>query len=122
MDMTIVREFGRMLQVEIDKYMDTHYPETSKTSNRELVSIKPGRKYIKIDVGGSGKFMFDTTNGRLYFIKGYGVINKKKDFGYLPNIIKAGFEYDGYSIIPVAGNLRPGGYVSRYGYAGKIGE
>jgi len=113
----IVQEFSKMLQVEVDKYMDTHYPETSRTSNRELVSVKPGRKYIKIDVGHSGKFMFDTTDGHLYFIKGYGVINRKKDFGYLPSIIEKGFDYDGYSIVS-AGTK----YASKYGFAGKIGE
>lgn len=110
-----VTKFSDMLQVEIDKYMDTHYPETSKTTNRELVSVKPGRKYIKINVGRSGKFMLDTTNGHLYFIKGYGVIDKKKDFGYLPDIIEKGFDYDGYSIVSIGAKHR-----SRYGFAGKI--
>ncbi len=109
----IVKEFSIMLQAKIDEYMAAHYPN----NGRELVTIKPGKKYTRIDVGGSGKFMFDTTNCHLYFIKGYGVINKKKDFGSLPAIIQKNFDYDGYSIVPFGMGKK---YRSVYGYAGKI--
>jgi len=111
--MSHVKEFSEMLQVKVDEYMAAHYPN----NGRELVTIKPGKKYVKIDVGRSGKFMFNTDDGHLYFIKGYGVIDRKKDFGYLPAIIQNGFDWDGHSIMPegVAKNYR-----SRFGYAGKI--
>lgn len=108
-----VTEFVTQLQTKVDQYMTAHYPNNGK----ELVQIRLGKKYIKIDIGSSGKFMFDIDNGHLYFIKGYGAIDRKKDFGYLPAIIQKGFDWDGYSIIPkgMAQNYR-----SRFGYAGKI--
>ncbi len=109
----IVEEFSTMLQAKVDEYMNTNYPN----NERKLVTIKPGKKYIKIDVGRSGTFMFDTKDCHLYFIKGYGVIDKKKDFGSLPLIVQKDFDWDGYSILAkgMAQNYR-----SRYGYAGKV--
>lgn len=107
----LTEQFRKMLQVKINEYMATHYPNIRE---EESVTIKPGKKYIKIDVGRSGKFMFDTTDCHLYFIKGYGVIDRKKDFGSLPLIVLKDFDWDGYSII-AKGTGR-----SRYGYGGKV--
>ena len=116
----LVDEFRIMLQGKVDDYMTACFPKgagSPQYTGRELVAVKPGKKYIRIDVGRSGKFMFDTADCHLYFIKGYGVIDKKKDFGSLPVIIQKGFDWDGYSIMP-KGMAR--NYRSRYGYAGKI--
>lgn len=109
----IIKQFSTMLQAKVDAYMAIHHPNT----RRELVTVNPGKKYVKIDVGPSGKFMFNMQDCHLYFIKGYGVINKKKDFGSLALIIQKDFDWDGYSIMAkgMAKNFR-----SVYGYAGKI--
>jgi hypothetical protein len=47
--------------------------------------IVPGKKYTRIDVGGSGKLMIDD-NGDIYGIKGYGTINKGHRYGSLDTI------------------------------------
>lgn len=109
----IIKQFSTMLQAKIDEYMAIHYPH----NGRELVAIKPGKKYVKIDVGHSGKFMFDMQDCHLYFIKGYGVINKKKDFGSLSLIVQKDFDWDGYSIMAKGMGKN---YRSAYGYAGKV--
>lgn len=49
------------------------------------VTIKPGRKYTKIDVGSSGKYMI-TQDGKIFGIKGYGVIHRGHFFGILDTI------------------------------------
>jgi hypothetical protein len=49
------------------------------------VSIKEGKKYIKINVGSSGKYMIDV-DGNIFGIKAYGVINKKHHYGNLDTI------------------------------------
>jgi len=49
------------------------------------VSIKEGKKYIKIDVGTSGKYMIDL-KGNIFGIKAYGVIHKGHYFGTLDTI------------------------------------
>lgn len=53
------------------------------------VKVVPGNKYIKIDLdsgaGCSGKLMIDG-EGNIFGIKGYGVPNKKKQYGTLDTI------------------------------------
>lgn len=102
--------FANMLQSKIDKYY-----ENNGRINYE-VKVKPGQKYVKIDIADNGRFMVDNTDGRLYAIKAYGVINKKKCFGSVAGIIAADFDYDGYSIAQKGKTSGP------YGYGGKIAE
>lgn len=47
--------------------------------------VKPGRKYIKIDVGLSGKYMI-TKEGEIFGIKGYGVMHFGHHYGTLETI------------------------------------
>jgi len=49
------------------------------------VTIKPGKKYTKVDVGTSGKFMV-TQDGEIFGIKGYGVIHRGHRYGTLDTI------------------------------------
>lgn len=48
-------------------------------------SIKQGKKYTKIDIGTSGKFMIDK-EGNIFGIKAYGVIHKGHYYGTLDTI------------------------------------
>ena len=50
------------------------------------VTIKPGNKYTKVDVGSSGKYMVDLSDGAIYGIKAYGVIHKGHQYGTLDTI------------------------------------
>jgi hypothetical protein len=47
------------------------------------VKVKPGKKFTKVDVGTSGKFMVENSTGNIYGIKGYGVIHKGHFYGTL---------------------------------------
>jgi len=49
------------------------------------VNIKEGKKYTKIDVGTSGKYMIDI-EGNIFGIKAYGVIHRGHHFGTLDTI------------------------------------
>lgn len=123
------KKFAKMLQRKVKKhYIDDslEYGHDKATAERIhkhswIVSVKPGSKYIKIDVGGSGKFMLDKTNGHLYFIKGYGKVDKRKDFGEIGSIVKKGFDFDGYSIMK-KGATQGGRVASMYGWAGQVAE
>jgi hypothetical protein len=53
------------------------------------VKVKPGKKYTKIDVGGSGKYMVDEA-GNIWGIKAYGVIHRGHQYGTLDSI----YEWD----------------------------
>lgn len=48
-------------------------------------SIKVGKKYTKVDVGNSGKYMIDE-EGNIFGIKAYGVIHRGHSFGTLDTI------------------------------------
>jgi len=49
------------------------------------VSIKEGKKYTKVNVGHSGKYMVDS-EGNIFGIKAYGVIHRGYYFGTLDTI------------------------------------
>lgn len=104
--------FAKMLQDKINEYYKKAYPNVKPGE----VKLKPGKQYTKIDVGGGGKFMYDPLDGCIYFIKGYGVIDKKKNFGHIKNIVDRDFDFDGYSIVPKGSGIR-----TMYGYGGRIG-
>ena len=57
------------------------------------VKIKGGKKYIKIDVGNSGKYMIDK-EGNIFGIKAYGVIHRGHQFGNLDTINQ--YNWGGY--------------------------
>ena len=50
------------------------------------VSIRPGKKYAKVDVGSSGKYMVVIATGEIFGIRAYGVIHKGKKYGNLDTI------------------------------------
>lgn len=96
--------FEKMLQEKINA---STYPQPVKVVEKQ--------KYVLINVGSSGKFMYDKDNGHLYYIKGYGVIDRKKDFGLLSDIVKFDFDWEGYSIVTKGSTKKSG-----YGFAGPI--
>jgi hypothetical protein len=72
--------------VEASELADLARMGCNSEANRRSViaSIKPGKKYTKVDVGGSGKYMIDP-EGNIFGIKGYGVVHLGKRFGTLDN-------------------------------------
>lgn len=58
------------------------------------VVIKAGKKYHKVDVGGSGKYMVEAATGKIYGIKAYGVVHLGHQFGTLDTIDS--FNWGGY--------------------------
>ncbi len=59
------------------------------------VSTKPGKKYIKVDVGPSGKYMVEISTEKIYGIKAYGVIHRGHYYGTLDEINQ--WYWGGYS-------------------------
>ena len=56
-----------------------------------ITEIVPGRKYTRVNVGHSGKFMIDH-EGHIFGIKGYGVIHRGHYYGTLDNPSEACFQ------------------------------
>lgn len=58
------------------------------------VHVRPGKKYTKVDIGSSGRFMVENDTGHIYGIKAYGVIHKGHSYGDLSTI--EGWNWGGY--------------------------
>ncbi len=80
-----LKQFAELLEKEqIDKlHKDNLACEANIRNSR--VSIKEGKKYAKVDVGSSGKYMVDK-EGNIWGIKAYGVIHKGHQYGTLNTI------------------------------------
>ena len=63
------------------------------------VTVKTGKKYTKVDVGRSGKYMVVNETGEIYGIKAYGVIHKGHYYGTLDEINS--WNWGGYTAIPL---------------------
>lgn len=50
------------------------------------VNVIPGKKYTKVNVGGSGKYMVVNDTSEIFGIKAYGVIHRGHAFGTLDTL------------------------------------
>lgn len=88
----------------LQAFADLLFKEQSERLQREhkfldpekecKVMIKPGKKWIKVDVGTSGKFMVDAATGDIFGIKAYGVVHKGHHYGNLNTIDR--YDWGGY--------------------------
>ena len=80
------KEFAKLLETQQkERLVKTGLGCVSNLENAK-VSIREGKKYIKIDVGTSGKFMIEKTTENIYGIKAYGVIHRGHHYGSLQTI------------------------------------
>lgn len=87
--LTINAEVSRVakeLQVAVDEYYRVNYPATYERGQADKVTVKPKKKYINIDIGSSGAYMVDATDGTVYGIKGYGVPHKGVVHGNIADV------------------------------------
>jgi hypothetical protein len=92
-----LREGTKMKKIEIFAervfrdtldHLNKQYPTTNghNWEKDARTTIKPGKKYTKVDVGQSGKYMVINATGEIYGIKAYGVIHKGHKYGNLDTI------------------------------------
>lgn len=85
--LTKLEKFAEKLEKEQAIEVKCRFPALNAEAvvRYSKVIVKPGKKYTKVDVGTSGKFMVDE-NENIFGIKGYGQVNKKKQYGTLDTI------------------------------------
>ena len=49
-------------------------------------SIKGGSKYVKVNIGDSGRFMVEKSTGNIFGIKAYGQVHRGHQYGTLDTI------------------------------------
>lgn len=74
--------FGKLLEAEKIEYLRKSKLDCQANIDNAKVTIKPGNKYSKVDVGSSGKYMVDK-EGNIFGIKAYGQIHKGHHYGTL---------------------------------------
>jgi len=89
--MNTIQDFATKVQTDTLKDLNETYPESLNKYPDMWVkdaqtTIRPGKKYTKVDVGSSGKYMVVNETGEIYGIKGYGVIHFGHFYGTLETI------------------------------------
>jgi len=80
-----LQAFAELLEKEQIEYLHKYKLACNANIINAKVTIKNGSKYIKVDIGTSGRYIVDA-EGNIFGIKGYGVINKKHYYGTLDTI------------------------------------
>jgi len=77
-----IKDFAKLLELQqLEELKRNNLTCPANISNCK-VYIKPGKKYTKVNVGYSGKYMVDS-EGNIFGIKAYGQIHKGKHYGTL---------------------------------------
>lgn len=79
-----IEALAKLIETESKLRMESEGFTWAAHQGNYKVSIKPGKKYTKIDVGTSGKLMLD--GEEIYGIKAYGVIHRGHHYGNLDTI------------------------------------
>ncbi len=97
-----IQDFADLVQKHTKERFSIEYPDPSiKFWEKDYtVTVKTGRKYTKVDVGRSGKYMVVNSTGEIYGIKAYGVIHKGHYYGTLETMNNWNWgKYSAYKII-----------------------
>ena len=77
-----IEEFATRVQEGEQESLRRANPACQANMDNAVTSIKPGRKWTKVNVGSSGRYMIDQ-EGRIFGIKAYGVPHYGHYFGTL---------------------------------------
>ena len=86
-----------LLEQEQKAAFERDYPGPMLAVRRDQacnVTIKSGKKFTRVDVGSSGKYMVDLETGEIYGIKAYGVVHRGHRYGTLDTIQE--WDWSGY--------------------------
>ena len=84
----------------------------STNMNNAKTHIHEGKKYTRVDIGTSGRYMVENSTGNIFGIKGYGQIHKGHFYGtvdttneynwgnYYPERLASSLPVQGHSTIP----------------------
>ena len=81
-DMKTIEDFRQRVEGDGIMRLEKEGRCNASTIAQRRAYIKLGIKYMKVDVGDSGRFMVDV-EGNIFGIRSYGRINKEKHYGNL---------------------------------------
>lgn len=81
-----IESFAELLEQQQIERLYGHNLACEANIINAKVTTKQGKKYIKVDVGPSGKYMVEISTEKIYGIKAYGVIHRGHYYGTLDEI------------------------------------
>ena len=78
--------FAAMLQAETEARMRAGGSHESTIAVHAKTAVKEGKKYAKVDIGSSGRYMVEMSTGNIFGIKAYGQIHKGHFYGTVDTI------------------------------------
>jgi len=90
-----IKEFAELLEQQQIEYLHRRNLACEANILNAKVSTKTGKKYVKVDVGPSGKYMIEISTEKIFGIKAYGVIHRGHCYGTLDEINQ--WYWGGYS-------------------------
>lgn len=81
-----LKDFAKLLEADQRDRLVKDKLDCQANLDNTRVSIKAGKRYDKVDVGTSGKYMVELETGNIYGIKAYGQIHKGHHYGTLDTI------------------------------------
>ena len=89
----LLKEFAELLERQQIERLKADKLDCQCNIDNYKVSIKAGKKYYKVDLGYSGRFMIDM-EGNIFGIKAYGVIHRGHRYGTLLTVNQ--WDWSGY--------------------------
>ena len=81
-----VEEFAKIVENQRIEHLKQNGLGCQANIDNCHTTIKVGKKYTKVDVGNSGKYMIDNATNEIFGIKAYGVIHRGHQFGTLDTV------------------------------------
>ena len=83
---TQIQTFAELLEKEQVESLHRRGLACEANLKHSQTVIREGKKYTKVDVGNSGKYMIINDTGEIFGIKAYGVIHRGHKYGTLDTI------------------------------------
>ena len=92
-----VQEFAELIEKQEKICLMKHKLDCAANWKNCETHIHYGKRWIRVDVGTSGRYMIDT-DGKIYGIKAYGVPNKGRSYGTLDNPLYLGNQWGRFNV------------------------
>ena len=89
-----IEQLATRIETDTAERFAKDYPARTWKEGNWNVNVHVGKKYTRVDVGSSGRYIVINNTGEIFGIKAYGVIHKGHRYGTLDTI--ADWYWGGY--------------------------
>ena len=78
--------FAQLVETEQIQHLRDKHLDCKANLNNARVHVHDGKKYVRVDIGNSGRYMVEWATGNIYGVKAYGVVHKGHFYGTVDTI------------------------------------